>query len=214
LRARRSTVTDSALPYLLSVPQGGADRPLLVFLHGYDEGSPTSLLDGATRHGPLSRSADLAVEPGHDFIILAPQLPHCGDSWLRHARDVRAVIEEVLERHPADRSRVYVTGFSFGGNGVLDLAPRLTDCAAALWAVDPTRVPSLDTALPLWLSAGQLTRRQEHSFVRALQLRSVEDASAADRIYVDEGHDHVGTATSAYSDRRIYDWLLARRRSE
>jgi hypothetical protein len=39
-----------------------------------------------------------------------------------------------------------------------------------------------------------------------------DDRSAApygDRLYLDEGLDHVRSAASAYADARIYAWLLA-----
>ncbi|MBW3534585.1 MAG: hypothetical protein KY453_05120, partial [Gemmatimonadetes bacterium] len=32
-----------------------------------------------------------------------------------------------------------------------------------------------------------------------------------DRVWLDEGADHVGSARRAYADGRIYAWLLARR---
>jgi acetyl esterase/lipase len=203
---------DAPLPTLISIPDhDAATAPVMVFLHGYDEGAPTPLAQGVTRHGPLAATA-AAVAPARRFLIVAPQLGSCGDTWHRHARDVRAILDRVLGEHGGDADRVYLTGFSFGGNGVLDLALLLRDRLAALWAVDPTRVPSIDTNLPLWLSAGQITRRQERGFLRVLRLE--RDGVAGDRVYVDEGLDHVGTATSAFRNAMIYDWLLARRRSE
>ncbi|HEX2189375.1 MAG TPA: hypothetical protein VHG51_10780, partial [Longimicrobiaceae bacterium] len=105
-----------------------------------------------------------------------------------------------------------LTGFSFGGNGVFDLALAQRGFWAALWAVDPTRVPVDDPGRPVWLSFGEVARFRKQGFVQALQLR---DAGAAavpggDRFYTDRGEDHVGSATSAYREERVYRWLLSR----
>jgi len=202
-------VRAAPLPYVVSVPEEAeAPRPVLCFLHGYDEGAPTELAAGATRHGPLRPgSSPLAIR---DFIVVAPQLPRAGDYWHRHADEVRRIVEDARAEHGGDAARTYLTGFSFGGNGVLDLALAQPDLWAALWAVDPTRVPREEIRRPVWLSFGAVARRGRDAFVRALALSPAEgDAPAGDRLYLDEGEDHVGAATRAYRDDRIYRWLLA-----
>jgi hypothetical protein len=151
-------------------------------------------------HGPLApRSATIAQR---DFIVIAPQLPVAGDLWARHAHDVRSLIDEVCATHAVDRARLYLTGFSFGGNGVFDLALAQPDLWAALWPVDPTRVPRPAPTQPLWLSAGDIARAQRDSFWRALALGTPE------RVWADDGEDHVGSARVAYGEERIYRWLL------
>lgn len=200
-------IESDPLSYVLSVPANAAGSPLLVFLHGYEEGFPTEIRTGITRHGPLRPgSAQRAMD---DFVIVAPQLPSCGDHWLRFEDAIRRIVSGVAEQYECDRTRLYLTGFSFGGNGVLDLAIVQPDLWTALWAVDPTRVPRTDPARPLWLSAGQLARQRREAFVAALTLRK---AAEGDRIWNDEGEDHVGCATRAYREERVYDWLLARRK--
>lgn len=197
----------AALPALRSRGGRGRAAPVLCFLHGYDEGAPTPLREGVTRHGPLrAGSAPRAVE---EFIVVAPQLPRMGDHWHLHADAVRAIVEEVRAAHGGDARRTYLTGFSFGGNGVFDLALAQPGYWAALWPVDPTRVPRGDPARPVWLSIGAAARRGTAGFIRTLGLQPAGPAPAGDRIYLDEGEDHVGSATRAYRDERIYGWLLA-----
>ena len=99
---------------------------------------------------------------------------------------------------------MYLTGFSYGGNGVFDLALAQPDRWAALWPVDPTRVPQRAPKQPLWLSAGDVARAQRAPFVRALQL-----GAKGERVWADDGEDHVGSARLAYGDERIYRWLLS-----
>ncbi|HET7363635.1 MAG TPA: prolyl oligopeptidase family serine peptidase [Burkholderiales bacterium] len=72
-----------------------------------------------------------------EFIVLAPQLPRAGDLWHRYADDVRALVADVCAKQAVDAARLYLTGFSYGGNGVFDLGLAQPDLWAALWAVDP-----------------------------------------------------------------------------
>jgi hypothetical protein len=179
--------------HILSTPESGGPHPLLVFLHGYDEGAPTELHTGVTRHGPLRDRGS------REFIVLAPQMPVRGDLWVNYADEVK---ELALSFPNTDPTRFYLTGFSFGANGVFDLLLAQPDVWAAAWAVDPTRVPMRDPGVPLWLSIGGIARRQTQAFLRALP----------NCRWRDEGLDHVGTATSAYRDEEIYTWLLAHTR--
>lgn len=193
----------SALKHVLSAPASSGPWPLLVFLHGYDEGAPAELEAAVTRHGPLrGGSSKRATE---EFIVVAPQLPLCGDVWVNYAGEVMELANAIPDTDP---SRFYLTGFSFGGNGVFDLALAQPRFWAAAWPVDPTRVPVRDPKLPVWLSIGKLARRQQAAFIRKLALSGT---SAGERVWRDEGLDHVGAATSAYGDDEIYRWLLRHR---
>jgi|GEM_PF-428787 len=196
------------LRYVLSVPpgDGGTPRPLLCFLHGYDEAAPVDVVEGVTRHGPLREGSAEAAR--RDFIVVAPQLPSAGDVWHRYADAVGEIVDGVTAAAGGDPARAYLTGFSYGGNGVFDLALAQPDRWAALWSVDPTRVPRADAGRPVWLSIGNAARYQTDGFVAALGLRSAAERIDGDRLYLDENEDHVGSARRAYRDERIYRWLL------
>ena len=196
----------SGLRYLLRLPPNSErPPPLLVFLHGYDEGAPMPIERALIRHGPLrSGNPANALAP---FIIVAPQLPIRGDTWYEHATSVRSLVRHIQTQYEADPARTYLSGFSFGANGVFDLALTQRDLWAALWAVDPTRLPSGDLTQPVWFSFGEIARHRKEQFVRALQLSPNE---SSDRVLVDDRRDHVGAATDAFRDPRIYAWLLAR----
>lgn len=196
-------IESAPLRYLLSLPavEPAGPRPVLVFLHGYDEGAPMDIHRALTLHGPL-RPGNPAVARSR-FVIVAPQLPVRGDLWLRSADGVREIVAQVQAEHGGDPARTYLTGFSFGGNGVFDLANAQPGTWAALWPVDPTRPPAREPGLPVWLSSGEISRRRRAEFMSAL-------GRHRDRIYTDAGLDHVGTATQANGDEQIYRWLLAR----
>lgn len=203
-------IVDAApLRYLLSLPRGGESgepRPVLVFLHGYNEGAPTDLQAGMTLHGPLrAGNPSIAAE----FIVVAPQLPEQGDLWRAWDDEVRDIALRVQAEHGGDPLRTYLTGFSYGGNGVFDIALLQPSVWVALWSVEPTRAPERDPGLPVWLSSGELTRRRQSGFTNTLHLERAGDEPFGDRICTDEGLDHVATATHAYQDERIYRWLLS-----
>lgn len=214
---------EGPLPCLVAQPLAGpggavaANPPLLCFLHGYDEGPPTPAAEGLLRHGPLR--PDNRVAELRQLLVVAPQLPARGDGWIGVADAVRLLVERLLQRHDGDPARCYLSGFSFGGNGVFDLALRQPTRWAALWAVDPTRVPPRDPQRPVWLSVGEVARHQLGRYVAALGLHEPHDGPAhgpldpprGDRIVLDQQADHVGSARLAFSDPRIYRWLLARR---
>lgn len=184
--------------------------PLLCFLHGYDEGAPVDIIDALTRHGPLRESNPR--EWIDRFVIVAPQLPVRGDLWRRYAPAVREIVLAEAWRYRCDVTRLYLTGFSFGANGVFDLALEQPDLWSAAWAVDPTRVPPRALQLPVWVSIGQASRYQASTFIRRLGL--ADPGHDTDRVWTDEGADHVGTARRAYRDGRVYEWLLRQVRDE
>lgn len=201
-------VETGPLPYLLSPPSGTPDSvrpPILCFLHGYDEAAPRPMEAALTRHGPLHPANAALAAP---FLVVAPQLPTAGDLWHRYGREVSAIITEAQAVHGGDPSRTYLTGFSFGGNGVFDLALADQGLWTALWAVDPTRVPLADPGLPVWLSLGEVSRHARAAFAGALGLRPADEQAEGPRLWRDQGADHVGTARLAYGDGRIYQWLL------
>ncbi len=207
------TVESAPLRYLVSVPKprapGTQGLPVLCFLHGYDEAAPLDIRKALTRHGPLRKgSSTRAVK---EFIVVAPQLPAPGgDVWHRYGNDVLKIVHEVRRTYRGDESRTYLTGFSFGGNGVFDIALNYAGFWAALWPVDPTRIPESDPGRPVWLSFGEVSRRAKNGFIRGLDLKPADSSEKNDRIYLDQGQDHVGTATQAFRDDRIYTWLLSK----
>lgn len=221
-------VEEAPLRYILSVPDSPADErgnPVLCFLHGSGEAAPMPIERALTLHGPLRpQSAPIATSR---FVLVAPQLPVAGDRWHRFAGDVQRIVEAVRRAHSGDAGRTYLGGFSYGGNGVFDLALEQPGRWAALWPVDPTRAPAQDPGIPVWLSIGEAARPRKRQFVQRLGLEegtaagrdrhdmstvSGEQRSSAapgDRIWTDDGDDHVGSAARAFGDERIYRWLLS-----
>src|SRR5687768_16453486 len=111
------------LGYIVSYPHdyrpGGEPLPVLCFLHGDGEAAPMDIVEAMRRHGPLKGGQ--AAAAADRFIVVAPQLPALrrGDNWAEYAAAVRDIVAAVPGRDPG---RTYLTGFSYGGNGVLSIA--------------------------------------------------------------------------------------------
>ena len=204
-------VEGQPLRYLLSVPAAPVPAdgwPVLCFLHGYDEAAPLDIQRALTRHGPFQSSS--APQARTSFVVVAPQLPTAGDIWRRYATPVLQLVQDVRAQYAGNPRQTYLSGFSFGGNGVFDLAIEQPSTWAALWSVDPTRVPREDPQRPVWLSFGAVARSRKEGFIRALDLQPAGDGPEGRRLYLDQGEGHVGSARLAYADERIYDWIQSK----
>ena len=102
---------------LVTPPGGGANRPLLVFLHGYgaapsDVLSPAfvSALRGLGKRAPVVLLPEGDVGWWHD---------DADGRWGSYV--LREAIPAALARSGADRGRVAIGGISMGGFGALDL---------------------------------------------------------------------------------------------
>jgi hypothetical protein len=197
-----------SLRYLLRRPIANQDSTpaLLCFLHDYNEAAPCDTIRALTRHGPFCGRGSPAAER---FAIVAPQLPCASDAWCLYANAIQEIIEHEAQQHDCKPTRIYLTGFCVGGNGVFDLAQMQPNLWNGLWAVDPTRVPDAETSCPTWLTLGELSRQHSRAFIQKLKLASKTHVEAP-RVWEDSGLDHVMTARRAYEDDRVYEWLLAR----
>jgi predicted peptidase len=189
-------------------------RPVLCFLHGSGEHDGCLKIEEAiARHGPLKDNKETKEAVGDRFIVIFPQLPAPGgDVWGDYAGEVKTIVEAVWEEYRGDTERTYLTGFSFGGNGVFDVASKQPDIWAALWPVDPTLKPFPKSKRPVWLSLGDRSRgKNEVESLNALGFQEVkqgQDNPDGYYLYTDYGKDHTATATLSYQDNRVYNWLL------
>jgi hypothetical protein len=205
------------LAHMISLPSAASEsslRPVLCFLHGYGEAAPMPIRKALSLHGPLR--SDNSPRVAERFIVVAPQLPTAGDHWVSESTTVRQIVTGVQREFRGDPKRSYLTGFSFGGNGVFDIAIAQPDIWAALWSVDPTRPPGGPLPSPLWLSVGPRCRRHP-SFIRLMSdtrdVQSKAGKSNHNFVVEDVGGGHVYTARVSYERDRVYDWLLTKTRT-
>ena len=197
------------LSYVVSLPPKGqscdSGTPVLCFLHGYGEAAPMDISAAATLHGPLRQAS--SQKATDCFIVAAPQLPAKEDDWHKYANAVRGIVIDVQNNYGGNRKQTYLTGFSYGGNGVFDIALSTPGFWAALWPVDPTKVPSASPKVPIWFSMGERSRGSKDLFIERLHLAPATDDEGADYVYLDTNEDHVRTAITAYETDKIYKWL-------
>jgi predicted peptidase len=139
--------------------------------------------------------------------------------WKERANEVAAIACSAVDTYEGNRSQIYLTGFSYGGNGVLDIGSLRTDVWAALWPVEPTRWEPVDPKLnpvnipdqPIWVSAGERARKNHASFTGDWSTVDMDwnyPVPNPHRVYEDKGLNHPDTATEAYRNPYIYNWLL------
>ena len=213
--AKRLALTNGEhieMQYLLYLPPayGSSDNewPLLLFLHGAGERGDD--LELVKVHGPPKMIAQGKDFP---FVVISPQCPE-GEIW--SIETLHALINEVVETHRIDKSRIYVTGLSMGGYGSWGLAYTYPDLFAAAVPIcgggEPEKAP-LMKEIPTWVFHGAkdtavpLQRSQE--MVDALK------ATGGDvrfTVYPEAGH--VGAWENAYGDPELWEWLAKQRRSK
>ena len=199
------------MQYLLYLPPAYDETedkwPLLLFLHGAGErGDDLGLVKV---HGPPKMIAE-----GEDFpfVVISPQCPE-GVWW--SIETLHALINEVIETHRIDMSRIYVTGLSMGGYGSWGLAYTYPDLFAAAVPIcgggEPEKAP-LMKEIPTWVFHGAkdeavpLERSQE-------MVDALEEAGGNVRFTVYPEAGHVGAWVNAYGDPELWEWLVSQRRS-
>lgn len=198
-------VTDNPLPYLRYVPEG-QDYPLLLFLHG--SGERGSDLAHVGDHG----LADILAHLPEPTLVLAPQCPE-DIRWIHHLEGLEAILDSALANYPVDRTRIYLTGLSMGGQGTWYLGAKIPERFAALVPIcgrsNPEEAERLKD-LPIWVFHGAedtvIPVSESEGMVIALQTHG-SDVKLT--VYPDTEHN---SWTPAYREADLYTWLFNQRR--
>jgi poly(3-hydroxybutyrate) depolymerase len=136
IEAKSIQLGDKKLRYLEKVfgdaPEGG--RSLWISMHG-GGGAPTQVNDSQWKN-------QIKLYQPAEGIYVAPRAPT--DTWnLWHQFHIDGLFDRLIENYVATRgvnpNRVYLMGYSAGGDGVYQLAPRMADrwAAASMMAGHP-----------------------------------------------------------------------------
>jgi len=207
VEGRSTSNVPSDINYLLYTPAdydaSDADFPLIVWLHGGDQGGSDI---AKLRTGGLPKM----IEEGRDFpyLVFSPQNP--SEELLYPIERVKAALDEVVTTQRVDESRIYVMGYSRGGFGAWSLAEQFpqvfaavvpiagggvrhylnrTSEHAAFWIFHGTE----DEVIPLSDSVVMAQRLQELG-------RDV-------RLTVAESTSHEEIETTALNDADLWKWL-------
>jgi len=190
----------AGLPYSVTVPRGysadGPASPLLLFLHGGDRSN--------TRHHPAKYAAQSNID--FPFLVLAP---HCTGSCSWRTTDFDALLSQVAADYNVDRSRVYLTGYSMGGNGSWDLLSR-----SPQWFAAAAPIAGWGDAAAI-CAASEVPVRAYHSdddtvidYARSVEMVSALSACPGEAELITlHGVDHASWIP-AFNDPEFYAWLL------
>jgi predicted peptidase len=205
--------------YLLYLPGDyGKDPqqkwPLILFLHGSGErGSDLELL----KNQPLPKTLDQQKE--FPFIVLSPQLPLAMVNWSGLIDPLEVLVNQVQATYSVDTRRVYLTGLSLGGFGTWEFALRYPRRFAAIVPIAggyrfqssaiPENICDLKD-LPVYVFHGardiNVMPSQSKDLVDALRACG---GNVTFTLYPDA--DHAASWTRAYTDPKLYRWLLEQR---
>lgn len=193
---------------LMSPKEPSSDEayPVVLFLHGAGQ-------RGDDNRSQLKGLPEQMSDPHWHLrfpcFFIAPQCP-AGQSWSEQTEILLAILEDVLERYPVDRRRVYLTGLSMGGYGCWELSARRPDLFAAVVPVcgggDPKTAESL-AGLPIWAVHGDADDVIPVERSREM-IQAIRQAGGNPRYTELEsvGHD---SWTPAYSDPEgVIPWMF------
>lgn len=197
------------LNYLLYLPneydQSEQVFPLVLFLHGAGERGDD--LENLKIHG-----IPKLINEGRSFpfISLAPQCPNDG-YWDKpeYVSTLISLVKTVMKDTRVDPKRVYGTGLSMGGLGILAIAIKDPELFSAIIPIcggaDLEKIQRLNK-LPMWIFHGDRDDviPLDNSISIYQSLRSVNE-NVFLTVYAGVDHD---SWTETYENDDIYDWLL------
>jgi len=197
--------------------------PLVIFLHGSGERGNDN--ESQLKWGVSNFATDQAMSLRPAFV-LAPQCPE-NERWSNFDRNDKnhdlslnpdpgkqielliELIHEFIEKHPVDKNRIYITGFSMGGYGTYDAIQRYPDLFAAAVPVcgagDTSKAASI-AHIPIWIFHGALDTAVN-------PLYSIDMVNALIDVGTNPGftlYPQVGHFSwlKAYSDPNMMAWLF------
>ena len=236
---------DVGIPHLIFVPSGTPPKggfPLIVFLHGQGESSPSPLPNVALQGPPQSAGRHPSTTP---FAVLSPQKPMMSQFFDEEvASGIATAIRHYLGQQPLDPRRVYLTGISQGGIGTWGLASdaKYNELFAAIAPVcggfpnRPNKRADVLKSTPVWAFHGEndsilpvsmsdesvaalrkSARTAEVKYDRIPEARGTDPSWAAAGVPDMEGHAswvhaYYPPGTRVGENPPLYDWLLKHHR--
>jgi hypothetical protein len=206
---------------LIHVPDGKGPHPVLCFLHGMgeaatsdSEGRVPQLLSRVLVHEAPGWHAQQNSAFISRFIVVSPQLEIRRRWQPSDATWIDALMRSVLREHDGDESRLTLSGFSLGGEGIFHVAGASSLAWPTLWAVDPAvrQMPVIPAeSTRVWVHYGSWARTQIQllpEFLVALAVTPWRGDPSARRVVSELSEDHEATCKAAYGSAQVYDWLL------
>jgi hypothetical protein len=239
------TPVDGGMPYLLHVPSTYDANPTnyyptLIFLHGDGERcspssygttnelhkveNPSSTPPGRIKGGdPMTFQVNGQTE---SLIVISPQL-RTGRPWT--AADVIGILDDAIAKgYRIDQNRVYLTGFSLGGQGVWDVLMQAENSPNRFAAAAPVHGRSeqkhlhniiAERNIAIWC----LTSLHDNTVHRAWDvlaaMRTLRDAYPTAEVrftmfeesnYYHSCEKEYRTDNSIFAQENLYQWMLTK----
>ncbi len=178
--------------------------PLIVFLHGAGERGED--LSKVRVHGPPK-----LVEQQEDFpfMVLSPLCP-AGTWWDEKKLDL--LLNDIVQKHPVDTDRIYLTGLSMGGFGTWNWAILRPNRFAAIVPIcggseENASQADLIKHIPTWVFHGAKDKVVPlEASTRIVDALKEVGSNVEFTVYPEAGHD---SWTETYANPKLYDWFLS-----
>lgn len=186
-------------------PKGG--RSLWISMHG-GGGAPTAVNDAQWKN-------QITLYEPEEGIYIAPRAPT--DAWdLWHQEHIDPMFARLIENHVALRgvnpNKVYLMGYSAGGDGVWQLAPRMADrfAAASMMAGHPNEASLLGLYnLPFALFMGgndSAYKRNTVAAEKAQELARLQEESPRGYVHLIRIYEGLGHWMNG-KDKEALPWM-------
>ncbi len=191
--------------YLTYLPDNykttSAKFPLIIFLHGAPQrGSDIEIVKKEALPKELEDGLKIP------FVVVAPHCP-AGKSW--ETQKLYDLFNVVVRQYRIDKNKVYITGFSMGGFGLLKFVrdyPFLFAAAAPVCSGGSRYFAEMLVSVPMWFFHGDKDDIVEINNSQELvdELKK-NDAEVKFTVYPDLGH-RIWNMT--YKNLELYEWFL------
>ncbi|WP_341839525.1 PKD domain-containing protein [Chitinophaga caseinilytica] len=198
--------------------------PLLIFIHGVGEGGN---INDVLRHGVpkmIANGAKMQYTVGgklFKFITVSPQI---AGGWANQ-QTIQKLIEEMKRLYRVDASRIYLTGLSAGGYGVLNYVASGKEFSDNLAAIVPVSSAPIDdpklsglcnvaaSNLAVWMLCGTDDGFLKYQVDYTARMTACNPAVKPKATTFAGGHDSgfwdkAYNTEHTYQSQNIYEWML------
>ncbi|WP_341836319.1 PKD domain-containing protein [Chitinophaga pollutisoli] len=204
--------------------QTSQQYPLLIFIHGVGEGGN---INDVLRHGVpkmIAKGANMQYTVGGKLFKFITVSPRIAGGWANY-QTVQKLIEEMKKLYRVDASRIYLTGLSAGGYGVLNYittGKEYSDNIAAIVPVssapiDDPKLPGLCNVaasnMAVWMLCGTSDGFLKYQTDYISRINACNPAIKAKATTFTGGHDSgfwdkAYDPGHTYQSQNIYEWML------
>ncbi|MFY0685926.1 MAG: prolyl oligopeptidase family serine peptidase [Cyclobacteriaceae bacterium] len=134
------------------------------------------------------------------------------DGWFRIENEVMSMVDATLKNYKTDKSRVYITGLSYGGVGTWYLTSTYSDIFAAAvpvvgWGHPELMQSIVDAAIPVWCFAGGRDQAVPVQYFYP-GINKLEELGHKDFRFTTEEDMNHDVWRRTYAGEDIYNWML------